>query len=186
MLFLSLARAGQGIGGAVMFATALALLSSAFSGKERGTAFAFFGATTGVAVAIGPVLGGVLTSGLSWNWIFFVNIPICVFALAVTLTKVEENRDPHPGRLDLVGFLTFSSGLGLLVLALIRGGVDGWGDSPGRRQLRGQRACCWCRSWSARSLQESADVRPRAAPQADLRRRPGRRASGCRRRCSRC
>ncbi len=127
--FLSLARAGQGIGGAVMFATALALLSSAFSGKERGTAFAFFGATTGVAVAIGPVLGGVLTSGLSWNWIFFVNIPICVFALAVTLTKVEENRDPHPGRLDLVGFLTFSSGLGLLVLALIRGGVDGWGDS---------------------------------------------------------
>jgi EmrB/QacA subfamily drug resistance transporter len=129
VLFLSLARAGQGIGGAIMFATALALLSSAFSGKERGTAFAFFGATTGVAVAIGPVLGGVLTSGLSWNWIFFVNIPICVLALAVTLTKVEENRDPHPGRLDLVGFLTFSSGLGLLVLALIRGGVDGWGDS---------------------------------------------------------
>ena len=112
-----------------MFATALALLSSAFSGRERGTAFAFFGATTGVAVAVGPVLGGVLTSYLSWNWIFFVNIPICVLALAVTLTKVEENRDPQPGRLDLVGFLTFSSGLGLLVLALIRGGVDGWGDS---------------------------------------------------------
>jgi EmrB/QacA subfamily drug resistance transporter len=129
VLFLSLARAAQGIGGAVMFATALALLSSAFSGRERGTAFAFFGATTGVAVAVGPVLGGVLTSYLSWNWIFFVNIPICVLALAVTLTKVEENRDPHPGRLDLVGFLTFSSGLGLLVLALIRGGVDGWGDS---------------------------------------------------------
>jgi EmrB/QacA subfamily drug resistance transporter len=127
--FLSLARAAQGVGGAVMFATALALLSGAFSGRERGTAFAFFGATTGVAVAVGPVLGGVLTSGLSWNWIFFVNIPICVLALAVTLTKVEETRDPHPGRLDLVGFLTFSSGLGLLVLALIRGGVDGWGDS---------------------------------------------------------
>src|SRR6478735_9271275 len=115
--------------GTLVFTIALALLSGAFSGKERGTAFAFFGATTGVAVAVGPVLGGVLTSGLSWHWIFFVNIPICVLALAVTLTKVEENRDPHPGRLDLVGFLTFSSGLGLLVLALIRGGVDGWGDS---------------------------------------------------------
>jgi EmrB/QacA subfamily drug resistance transporter len=126
VLFLTLARAAQGIGGAVMFATALALLSGAFSGKERGTAFAFFGATTGVAVAVGPVLGGVLTSGLSWHWIFLVNIPICVFALAVTLTKVEESRNPHAGRPDWVGFVTFSSGLGLLVLGLIRGGVDGW------------------------------------------------------------
>jgi len=109
-----------------MFATALALLSGAFSGKERGTAFAFFGATTGVAVAVGPVLGGVLTSGLSWHWIFWVNIPICVFALAVTLGKVEESRNPYAGRPDWLGFLTFSSALALLVLGLIRGGVDGW------------------------------------------------------------
>jgi EmrB/QacA subfamily drug resistance transporter len=127
--FLSLARAAQGVGGAVMFATALALLSGAFSGRERGTAFAWFGATTGVAVAVGPVLGGVLTSGLSWHWIFWVNIPICILALAVTLTRVEESRDPHPGRPDWIGFLTFSSGLALLVLGLIRGGVDGWSDS---------------------------------------------------------
>ena len=129
VLFLSVARAGQGIGGAIMFATALALLSGAFSGKERGTAFAFFGATTGVAVAVGPVLGGILTSGLSWHWIFWVNIPICVLAIAVTLSKVEEARNPHAGRPDWIGFLTFSSGLGLLVLGLIRGGVDGWSDS---------------------------------------------------------
>jgi EmrB/QacA subfamily drug resistance transporter len=128
-LFLSVSRAGQGIGGAVMFATALALLSGAFEGKERGTAFAFFGATTGVAVAVGPVLGGVLTSGLSWNWIFWVNVPICVLALAVTLTKVEESRNPHAGRLDLVGFVSFSAGLALLVLALIRGGENGWSDA---------------------------------------------------------
>ncbi|MGA8993748.1 MAG: MFS transporter [Nocardioidaceae bacterium] len=125
---LSVARAAQGVGGAIMFATALALLSGAFSGRERGTAFAYFGATTGVAVAVGPVLGGVLTSGLSWHWIFWVNIPICALALGVTLTRVEESRDPDPGSPDLVGFVTFSSGLGLLVLALIRGGVDGWGD----------------------------------------------------------
>ena len=125
---LSAARAAQGIGGAMMFATALALLSGAFSGKERGTAFAYFGATTGVAVALGPVLGGVLTSGLSWHWIFWVNIPICVLALAVTLTKVEESRNPHAGQPDWIGFVTFSSGLGLLVLGLIHGGVDGWGD----------------------------------------------------------
>src|SRR3978361_636044 len=94
VLFLSVARAGQGIGGAMMFATALALLSGAFSGKERGTAFAFFGATTGVAVAVGPVLGGVLTSGLSWNWIFWVNIPICALALGATRLKGEDTSDP--------------------------------------------------------------------------------------------
>jgi len=129
VLFLSIARAGQGIGGALMFATALALLSGAFSGKERGTAFAFFGATTGVAVAVGPVLGGVLTTYLSWNWIFWVNIPICALALTATLLKVEETRDPNAGRPDLIGFVTFSGGLGLLVLGLIRGGEDGWGDS---------------------------------------------------------
>jgi EmrB/QacA subfamily drug resistance transporter len=128
-VFLSVARAGQGVGGAIMFATALALLSGAFSGKERGTAFAFFGATTGVAVAVGPVLGGILTSGLSWHWIFWVNIPICVVALAVTLTRVEESRNPHAGRTDWIGFVTFSAGLGLLVLGLIRGGADGWGNT---------------------------------------------------------
>ncbi len=128
ILFLSIARAGQGVGGAIMFATALALLSGAFVGKERGTAFAFFGATTGVAVAVGPVLGGILTSGLSWHWIFWVNIPICVFALAVTLTKVAESRNPHAGRPDWLGFVTWSAGLGLLVFGLIRGGEDGWGD----------------------------------------------------------
>jgi EmrB/QacA subfamily drug resistance transporter len=128
VVFLSTARAAQGVGGAVMFATALALLSGAFSGKERGTAFAFFGATTGVAVAVGPVLGGILTSGLSWHWIFWVNIPICVLALAVTLGKVEETRNPYAGRPDWLGFVTFSAGLGLLVLGLIRGGVDGWSN----------------------------------------------------------
>src|SRR6059058_5613857 len=73
-LFLILARAGQGIGGAIMFAVSLALLSQEFQGRERGTAFGAWGATTGVAVAIGPLLGGALTTYISWRWIFFVNI----------------------------------------------------------------------------------------------------------------
>jgi predicted MFS family arabinose efflux permease len=81
-----------------------------------------------VAVAVGPVLGGVLTTYLSWNWIFWVNIPICVLALTATLLKVQETRDPDAGRPDLVGFVTFSGGLGLLVLGLIRGGADGWSN----------------------------------------------------------
>ncbi len=117
-VFLALARAGQGVGGAVMFAASLALLAQAFQGRARGVAFGVFGAITGVAVAVGPVLGGVLTSGLSWRWIFFVNLPIGVAALAVTLLRVDESRDPN----------AFSSGLAALVFGLIRS-ADGWSSS---------------------------------------------------------
>ena len=128
ILFLQISRAFQGIGGAAMFATALALLANSFHGKDRGTAFGVFGATTGVAVAIGPVLGGALTSGLSWRWIFFVNVPICLVALAVSLLKVVESKDPHAGRPDWIGFVTFSLSLGALVYGLIEAGKDGWGE----------------------------------------------------------
>jgi EmrB/QacA subfamily drug resistance transporter len=127
--FLALARGVQGVGGAIMFATSLALLSTAYHGRDRGTAFGLFGAVTGIAVAIGPVLGGAITSGLSWRWIFFVNLPIGIVALAVTLRHIVESRDPRPRRLDWAGFVTFSAGLGLLVFALIRSNESGWGSA---------------------------------------------------------
>jgi EmrB/QacA subfamily drug resistance transporter len=127
--FLAIARAVQGVGGAIMFATSLALLSTAYQGRDRGTAFGVFGAVTGIAVAIGPVLGGAITSGLSWRWIFFVNLPIGILALAVTLRHIAESRDPRARRLDWAGFVTFSSGLGLLVFALIRSNESGWGST---------------------------------------------------------
>jgi len=127
--FLTYARAAQGIGGAAMFATALALLGTAYVGRDRGVAFGAFGATTGVAVAVGPVLGGVLVSGLSWRWIFFVNLPICLVALAISFTKVQESQDPRAGRPDWIGFVTFSLGLGALVYGLIEAGRTSWGDS---------------------------------------------------------
>jgi EmrB/QacA subfamily drug resistance transporter len=130
--FLQLSRAFQGIGGAAMFATALALLASAYRGRDRGIAFGAFGATTGVAVAIGPVLGGLLTSGLSWRWIFFVNIPICVLALAITVLKVAESHDPRAGRPDWFGFVTFSLALGSLVYGLIEAGRPDYGWGAGR------------------------------------------------------
>jgi EmrB/QacA subfamily drug resistance transporter len=125
-LFLSLARAGQGVGGSIMFATSLALLAHAFRGSDRGIAFGVFGAITGIAVAVGPVLGGAITSGLSWRWIFFVNMPIGVVAVALTLLRVEESRDPDAGRPDWVGFVTFSSALGLLVYGLIESSTYSW------------------------------------------------------------
>ena len=93
-LLLNLARGAQGVGGAAMFSTSLALLGSAFQGRERGTAFGVWGAITGLAVAIGPVVGGALTSGLSWRWIFLVNVPIGAAAVAMTVSQVEESRQP--------------------------------------------------------------------------------------------
>ena len=80
-LMLNLARAAQGVGGAIMFATSLALIAQAFSGKERGTAFGIYGAVIGGAVAVGPLIGGAITSGIGWRWIFFVNVPIGVLAV---------------------------------------------------------------------------------------------------------
>jgi EmrB/QacA subfamily drug resistance transporter len=127
-LFLIVARAAQGVGGAIMFATSLALIAQAFQGRDRALAFGLLGAITGVAVAVGPVVGGLLTS-ISWRWIFFVNLPIGVFALLVTLTKVAESRNPFAKRPDLIGFVTFSGGLAALTFGLIRSNDDGWGST---------------------------------------------------------
>jgi EmrB/QacA subfamily drug resistance transporter len=139
-LFLILARAGQGVGGAIMFATSLALIAQAFRGRDRALAFGLLGAITGVGVAVGPVLGGVLTSGISWRWIFFVNLPIGVLAFLVTLSKVEESRNPFAKRPDVAGFLTFSGGLAALTFGLIRSNADGWSSSTVIGSLAGAAA----------------------------------------------
>ena len=128
-LMLNLARAVQGTGGAMMFSTALALIAEAFHGRERGTAFGVFGAVTGAAVAVGPVLGGIITSGIGWKWIFFVNIPIGVVAVFITFTKVQDSHDPDATGVDWPGLATFSSSLFLFVYALIEGNEKGWGST---------------------------------------------------------
>jgi EmrB/QacA subfamily drug resistance transporter len=125
-IFLILARALQGVGGAIMFATSLALLSQSFHGRERGTAFGIWGATTGAAVAVGPLVGGALTDGLSWRWIFFVNVPIGIFTLVVAFTRVDESRDESHGGIDWLGLATLCGALFLLVYALLRGNDKGW------------------------------------------------------------
>src|SRR3954468_3167015 len=125
---LNLARALQGIGGAFMFATSLALLASAFQGRDRGTAFGVWGAVTGASVAVGPLVGGVLTDGIGWEAIFLVNIPIGIGAIAMTLAKVEESHAPSGGGIDWGGLVTFSGALFALIFALIRGNDEGWGS----------------------------------------------------------
>jgi EmrB/QacA subfamily drug resistance transporter len=125
-LMLNLSRAAQGVGGAIMFATSLALIAQAFHGRDRGTAFGIFGAVTGGAVAVGPLIGGAITSSLGWRWIFFVNVPIGVAAIYITVTQVQESRDPNTRKIDWFGFVTFSTSLFLLVFALVRGNDAGW------------------------------------------------------------
>ena len=128
-LMLQLSRGLQGVGGAVMFTVSLALLASAFHGKDRGTAFGIWGAITGVAVAIGPVFGGLLVSSLSWRWIFFVNIPVGAAALAITVWRVAESRNPKAKRPDWIGFVLFTASLSALVYALIESGRTSFTDT---------------------------------------------------------
>ena len=124
---LNAARAVQGVGGAILFAVSIALLAHAFPGaRERAQALGIYGATIAGSFAIGPFVGGVLTSGLDWEWVFLINGPIGVASLAVTLRYVEESRDPVARRIDWPGQATLAGGLFLLVLALLRGNEDGW------------------------------------------------------------
>jgi len=118
-VMLQLSRGLQGVGGAIMFAVSLALLADAFRGKDRGVAFGVWGTVTGLAVAIGPLLGGALTSGLSWRWIFFVNAPIGVIAVVIAVLKVAESRAPKASRPDWAGFALFTVALASLVYGLI-------------------------------------------------------------------
>jgi EmrB/QacA subfamily drug resistance transporter len=125
---LIIARGLQGVGGAAMFATSLSLIAQAFSGPDRGTAFGIWGATIGAAVAVGPLVGGVLTEQISWEAIFFVNVPIGIVGVVVSLMRVDEFRSPWAQRLDPPGLVTFSGGLFLLIFALVRGNAEGWGS----------------------------------------------------------
>ena len=98
--FLNVSRAIQGIGGAAMFAVSLALVAQEFAaGRERATAMGVYGATIGVAVAVGPLVGGAITSAFGWRWVFFLNVPIGIAAIAVTFMRIRRvprsQRDPH-------------------------------------------------------------------------------------------
>src|SRR5436190_17237588 len=127
--FLNVSRAVQGIGGAIMFAVSLALVAQEFpAGRERGMAMGIYGATIGIAVAIGPLVGGLLTEGLGWESVFLLNVPIGAAAVAITYWKVAESRDPNATRVDWAGLVSFSTALFMLVLALVRGNDEGWGS----------------------------------------------------------
>src|SRR5579875_1546820 len=115
------ARGVQGLGAAAMFATTMALISNTYEGRERGIAFGTWSAVAGAASAVGPIIGGLLTANFGWRWIFLVNLPVSVVAVALTLRVVTESLDPHLRRIDLPGMLPFTIAAAALTYGLIRG-----------------------------------------------------------------
>ncbi|MER6297956.1 MFS transporter [Kitasatospora sp. NPDC001539] len=123
------ARALQGLGGAIASPTALALIATNFKeGPERNRAFGVFSAVAGAGGAIGLLLGGMLTSWLSWRWVFFVNVPIGI-AIALLAPLYINESDRHPGHFDLTGAFTSTAGMVSLVYGFIRASEHGWTDA---------------------------------------------------------
>ncbi|SOE31862.1 drug resistance transporter, EmrB/QacA subfamily [Streptomyces sp. OK228] len=120
------ARGLQGVGAAAMFATTLPLLGSVYQGRQRSTALGVWGAVSGGAAAVGPVLGGLLTEGPGWRWIFFVNLPVSVASVWLTLRVVPESRGPRGMRIDWAGTVAFACFAGATTYGVVRAGADGW------------------------------------------------------------
>ncbi|MGY0019786.1 MFS transporter [Streptomyces sp. YJ-C3] len=122
------ARVVQGVGAAAMFATTLPIIGSVYQGRQRSVALGVFGAVSGGAAAVGPVLGGLLTEGPGWRWIFWVNLPVSVAAVWLTLRAVPESRGPRGRRIDWAGTGTFAVFAGAATYGVIRAGERGWGE----------------------------------------------------------
>jgi EmrB/QacA subfamily drug resistance transporter len=120
------ARAAQGAGAALIMPLGLALLSAAFPPAKRGAAIGIFSAITGVAVASGPLVGGAVVEGISWEWIFWINVPIGIAAIPLVLTRMRESFGPNTS-LDIRGLALISAGAFGIVWGLVRGNQAGWG-----------------------------------------------------------
>ncbi|WP_329174465.1 MFS transporter [Streptomyces sp. NBC_01477] len=129
-LVLNLARGVQGVGAALMFAAAVPLLTQEFQGRARARAFAVFGVAVGTGAGLGPLLGGLIVSGLGWRWAFLLNVPVGAAMLLLTRARVRESRDPRAGRVDWTGMAVFTAGSGALVYALIAAPDSGWSSLP--------------------------------------------------------
>ena len=165
-LFLHVSRALQGIGGAMMFGTSLALIAQEFQGRERGTALGIWGATTALAVSTGPLVGGALVDALSWRWIFLVNMPIGLAALVVARLRLRESRDPAASGVDIRGVALLCPALPARLRADPRQ-RRGLGERPYRRLFRGLRSAARVVRGGGAPRRRPA-ARPLAVPQAGL------------------
>lgn len=123
---LILARLIQGVGGAMVLPTTLSLINATFRGRERGIAFAVWGSTIGGMVAVGPLLGGWLTTAFSWRWAFGINVPLGILVFIGVLLTVAESREEKYGKIDFLGAALSVLVFGPLVFGLIEGRTYGW------------------------------------------------------------
>ncbi|MEO5965148.1 MAG: MFS transporter [Candidatus Limnocylindrales bacterium] len=124
---LILARVLQGVGGAMILPATQSILNTNFRGRDRAIAFGIWGATIGGMAAVGPLLGGWLTTNFSWRWAFFINVPVAIIAILGTRRFIGESKDEHAqAGLDPFGFVLITAGLSSIVFGLIEGRSYGW------------------------------------------------------------
>jgi EmrB/QacA subfamily drug resistance transporter len=125
--FLIGARAVQGIGAALMNPASLSIITATFPPRERGQAIGIWAGVSAMALAIGPLVGGLIVENINWNWIFFINVPVGALGIVVSRLVIKESRDTsHEQSVDLPGLITLSAGLFALTYALIEGNRHGW------------------------------------------------------------
>src|SRR4029077_18372968 len=118
----------QGIGAALLVPGSLSIISASFDEKTRGQAIGTWSGFTAITRAIGPVLGGWLIQHASWRWAFFINIPLAIAVIAISLWRVPESRSNSAGKIDWFGAVTATVGLGGVVVGLIEAVELGWGS----------------------------------------------------------
>jgi len=126
---LIVARVAQGAGAALMNPASLSIITATFAPRERGAAIGIWAGVSALALAIGPLVGGLITEHLNWNWIFFVNVPVGILGIAASYVFIDESRDQTHERLDLPGLATSAIGLFSLTYALIEGNNYGWSSA---------------------------------------------------------
>ncbi len=126
---LIVARLVQGAGAALMNPATLSIIAATFPPRQRGTAIGIWAGVSALALAIGPLVGGLITEHLTWNWIFFVNVPVGILGIAASFIFIDESKDETHERLDLPGLATSALGLFALTYALIEGNSYGWGSA---------------------------------------------------------
>ncbi len=125
--FLIGARAVQGVGAALMNPASLSIITATFPPRERGQAIGIWAGVSAMALAIGPLVGGVIVDNINWNWIFFINVPVGVLGIAVSQYAIRESRDTsHEQSIDLPGLALSGAGLFAVSYALIEGNKHGW------------------------------------------------------------
>ena len=125
--FLIGARAVQGVGAALMNPASLSIITATFPPRERGQAIGIWAGVSAMALAIGPLVGGLIVDNINWNWIFFINVPVGVLGIVVSQLVIKESRDTsHEQSIDVPGLITSSAGLFALTYALIEGNGHGW------------------------------------------------------------